>query len=110
MESVQEAMQVQISPTLTVSKTQKELDKIDNVITCESCHVKKRHYMYCVKKCSNSDCTFHKPLWLPSEVFDDLNFLPDPMLASFYHHYNPCAEVYKSITNEMARPSRPEGT
>ena len=36
-----------------------------------------RHYSFCVKKCGKIDCTMCRPPRLPSDVFQEIKFLPD---------------------------------
>ncbi|XP_064639098.1 uncharacterized protein LOC135494758 [Lineus longissimus] len=68
-----------------------------------STHCRIRHYMFCIKKCDDPECTFHGPPRLPKDVFDDLKFLPDPVPAG--ERYVPFDTLYGTETTEQHRPS-----
>jgi len=37
--------------------------------------------LYQIKKCRKSECNFCTPIRLPLDVFESLNFIPDPILS-----------------------------
>ena len=63
-----------------------------------------RHYSFSIKKCGQSSCTSCKPIRMPSELFDQLHHLPDPIPCPG-GHYKPFSEVYAIPTTEEFRPS-----
>ena len=63
-----------------------------------------RHYSFCIKKCGKLDCDICKPPRLPSEVFEKLAFLPDPVPQGD-GHYKPFDTIYNTVTSEEHRPS-----
>ena len=63
-----------------------------------------RHYSFCMKKCGSSECEVCKPVWMDSEHFKELHFLPDPMMGSD-DHYKLLADVYDTRTTEDDCPS-----
>ena len=63
-----------------------------------------RHYSFCVKKCSKSDCKICKKPRLPGNVFEEINFLPDPV-PNDNGHYKSFSDVYGTKTSEEHRPS-----
>ena len=63
-----------------------------------------RHYSFCIKKCGKSDCRICKPPRLPSDVLEDVKFLPDPE-PNDDGHYKPFDTVYGKTTSEKHRPT-----
>ena len=63
-----------------------------------------QHYSFSIKKCGQSSCTSCKPIRMPSELFDQLHHLPDPIPCPD-GHYKPFSEVYGTPTTEEFRPS-----
>ena len=55
-----------------------------------------RHYSFCIKKCGKIDCAICKPLRLPSNVFQQVNFLPDP-ISNSDGHYKPFKTVISAL-------------
>lgn len=64
----------------------------------------KRKYVFQIKKCGSSTCTICKPPHLPSDIFEQIKFLPDPMPGE-EGHYKSFSEVYGSSTSEKHCPS-----
>jgi hypothetical protein len=63
-----------------------------------------RHYSFCIKKCGETDCRICKPPRLPSDVFQEIRFLPDPV-PNDDGHYKPFEIVYGKTTSEKHRPT-----
>ena len=63
-----------------------------------------RHYTFCIKKCGNQECSICLPLKMDSSVFQDLKFLPDPMLQP-NSHYLPFDQALSKQTTERDWPS-----
>lgn len=64
-----------------------------------------RHYSFCIKKYGSSECEICKDLiWMDSEHFTEIHFLPDQVMGSV-DHYKPFADVYGTRTTEDERPS-----
>ncbi|GBB87230.1 hypothetical protein RclHR1_13680003 [Rhizophagus clarus] len=53
-----------------------------------------------IKKCGNDDCKFCLPIRLPKEIFDELKFIPDPMLSTDLEHYQDFDKLYGTKTRE----------
>ena len=66
---------------------------------------KTRHYLFSIKKCGEQDCSICRPPRLPSEVFESLHHLPDPLCSADGEHYCSFAEKYGQETSEKDRPS-----
>jgi hypothetical protein len=56
-----------------------------------------RHYSFCIKKCGKVDCVICKLHQLPSDVFQEVNFLPNPIPNSD-GHYKPFETVSRTMT------------
>ena len=65
---------------------------------------RERHYFFEIKKCGETECTICFPVRLPSEEFQKVKPLPDPVLKDD-GHYKPFDEVYGVETTEEHRPS-----
>lgn len=64
-------------------------------------HCRLRHYTYQIRKCQDITCC--SPTRLP---YDDLKWLPDPVLADDGEHYLPYSQVkILGQTDETARPT-----
>ena len=63
-----------------------------------------RHYSFCIKKCGETDCRICKPPRLPSDVFEEIRFLPDPV-PNDDGHYKPFEIVYGKTTSEKHHPT-----
>ena len=59
-----------------------------------------RHYMFCFKKCGKPACTICSPPRLPSHMFQQLHFLPDPVPDISKEHFLPFTELYGTKTSE----------
>ena len=59
---------------------------------------------FCIVKCPDASCQFHKQKRLDVEV----KSLPDPILDQSGTHFQPFSEVYGTPTTEKHRPSLPE--
>ncbi|CAG8811491.1 38971_t:CDS:10, partial [Gigaspora margarita] len=56
-----------------------------------------------IKKYNNFSCLYCKPIHLPSQEFDDLSLLPDPIPSK--DHYTNFQQVYGTKTTEEHRPT-----
>ena len=65
-------------------------------------------YMFSSKKCGKADCNICTPVRLPSSVFEQIHFIPDPVPDSGKEHYLPFSELYGTQTTEKHRPSPQE--
>ena len=55
-----------------------------------------RTYVFCIKKCGKEECQTCKVPRLPRDVFDDIDFLPDPKPNERGDHYLPFRDLYGS--------------
>ena len=93
-----------IEPSLTRNDRRKEcLSKFSDLkqFMDRHCHIRK--YVFSVKKCGKTDCSVCSLPRLPSEIFKQLSYLPDPIADG--EHYKPFEEVYGTLTSEKDRPS-----
>ena len=97
-----------IEPSLTMNDRKKEcLSRLYGLqqFMAHSCHIRK--YVFSIKKCGKMGCSICSAPRLPSEIFKQLSFLPDPVATG--EHYKPFEEVYGTLTTEKDRPSmRPD--
>ena len=99
------SVQLLIDSTLTTCTTTKKLLKTKTAM-CEfikhCCKV--RLYSFQIKKCGQPSCAICKPVYLDSNVFEALSFLPDPIPEND-RHYKSFSDVYGQTTSEQHRPS-----
>ncbi|KAI8517529.1 hypothetical protein Bbelb_035460 [Branchiostoma belcheri] len=95
-----------IDKTVTQTDTTKVKlqTKTDLLAFMEHCCVS-RHYFFSIKKCGMDGCRHCKRPRLPTEVFNQLESFPDPMLDSTGEHFKPFTEAYGRETTEADRPS-----
>ena len=70
--------------------TAADLKKCSGFSTFLEKHCKSTCYGFQIKKCRDSNCPFCsclQPIRLPEEIFDQLSFLPNPVLDSSKEHY-----------------------
>ncbi|XP_071953699.1 uncharacterized protein [Antedon mediterranea] len=91
---------LKIDAQLPQNATMKDLKKSDSLKNFFEKHCQLRHYSFCVLKCSDPECGFHKPPRLTESVFKDLHFLPDPIMAADGIHYKGFTEIYGTPTTE----------
>lgn len=65
---------------------------------------KSRHYFFSIKKCGESTCTICRPIRCPTEVFEQLHHLPDPVPGEDLHYIS-FEKLYGTPTTEDHRPS-----
>ncbi|PKC10764.1 hypothetical protein RhiirA5_413972 [Rhizophagus irregularis] len=96
-----------IDPTLTIEETtQAQIHRHSALIKFMDAHCRTRAYSFQIKKCNNITCSYCKPIRLPSSVFNNLNFLPDPIPSrDNTDHYMPFQNVYGTETTEEYRPT-----
>ncbi|XP_065895962.1 uncharacterized protein [Dysidea avara] len=63
-----------------------------------------RKYMFQIKKCGSISCCICKPPKLPTEIFQSINFIPDPVPGE-EGHYRCFSDVYGTDTSEEHCPS-----
>ncbi|GBB99535.1 hypothetical protein RclHR1_03550015 [Rhizophagus clarus] len=63
-------------------------------------HCQIRTYSFQIKKCGDDECKFCLPIRLPKEIFDELKFIPDPMLSTDLEHYQDFDKLYGTKTRE----------
>lgn len=83
--------------TKVLTKEKKELQEF------MQSHCKVRHYMFSVKKCTDTNCSVCNPPRLPTDVFSTIHHLPDPIPNG--DKYKDFEEVYGTQTSENHRPS-----
>ena len=69
-------------------------------------HCHSTHYLFQIKKCTEESC-FHcgaHPICL-SEMFQDIHFVPLPLLDASKNHYKKFEEMYGQLPSEADRPS-----
>ena len=97
---------LEVDETVTIGEKLKKASLDDhqklNAFYNHCCQL--RHYSFCIKKCGKLDCDICKPPRLPSEVFEKLAFLPDPVPQGD-GHYKPFDTIYNTVTSEEHRPS-----
>ncbi|KAI8490498.1 hypothetical protein Bbelb_317660 [Branchiostoma belcheri] len=95
-----------IDKTVTQTDTTKVKlqTKTDLLAFMEHCCVS-RHYFFSIKKCGMDGCRHCKRPRLSTEVFNQIESFPDPMLYSTGEHYKPFTEAYCRETTEADRPS-----
>jgi len=65
---------------------------------------RRRKYLFQIKKCGSSSCSICKPPKLPSDVFQTISFIPDPVPGD-EGHYKCFSDVYGTDTTEEHCPS-----
>ena len=71
-------------------------------------HCHETHYMFQVKKCSDSVCYYcaQHPVRLPQDIFTGFQFVPLPLLNSSKDHYKKFSDLYGEISSDKDRSSR----
>ncbi len=79
----------EVDSTVLATDTRKEHLKARTQLQAflSHCYVQ-RHYFFCIKKCGVTGCKMCKPPRLPCDVFDKLNFFPDPERKPASNSYN----------------------
>lgn len=72
----------------------------------EHCH--SSHYLFQVKKCAKESCLHcsNHPVRLPQAEFENLKFIPLPLLNATKDQYRKFSELYGQHPSEEDRPSR----
>ena len=96
-----------INPDLSRDMTtKKELNGRKKYQELLETHAIAHHYCFQIKKCGNSTCEYCSPPRCPSEVFQGLSFVPDPLLDSTGSHLKSFDDIYGKVPNsEKDRPS-----
>ncbi|CAB5191509.1 unnamed protein product [Rhizophagus irregularis] len=69
-------------------------------------HCRQRQYVFQIKKCGQLSCTICQSVWLPDDIFDSLDWLPDPIPSTMdKDHYANFQTAYRSGTTEQYRPT-----
>lgn len=71
-------------------------------------HSHSSHYVFQVKKCTLSTCSYctENPPRLPVDDFLKVSFFPLPLLDESKEHYKQFDSVYRQLPSEVDRPSR----
>ena len=69
---------------------------------------KSTYYQFSIKKCGKLDCNICALPRLPSDILENLNHLPDPLLSVDGEHCKAFADLYGQETSEKDRPSLTE--
>ena len=88
------------------SYTKKTIKSKDDILKFISHCCQQRHYSFVIKKCFSDSCDICSPPRLPADVYQNLQYLPDPVLSDTEEgHYKSFDEVYGEQTTEKDRPS-----
>ncbi|PKC54998.1 hypothetical protein RhiirA1_476344 [Rhizophagus irregularis] len=93
-----------IDRTLKISETTSDiLSKKTQLQQFMKTHCRQRQY---IKKCGQLSCTICQSVWLPDDIFDSLDWLPDPIPSTMdKDHYANFQTAYRSGTTEQYRPT-----
>ncbi|PKY60343.1 hypothetical protein RhiirA4_483933 [Rhizophagus irregularis] len=93
-----------IDRTLKISETTSNiLSKKTQLQQFMKTHCRQRQY---IKKCGQSSCTICQSVRLPDNIFDSLDWLPDPIPSTMdKDHYANFQTAYRSGTTEQYRPT-----
>ena len=68
---------------------------------------KQRNYFFSIKRCGESNCSSCKKPRLPTDVFQQISHLPDPVQdEDNSDHYKTFADLYGQGTTEKFKPSK----
>lgn len=81
------------------------LKKSEKLWNFMSSHCKATHYTYQLKKCKSPTCWYCLLNPPRLEDFNDLDFIPDPILTEDKQHYKSFEDVYRTETTDDDRPS-----
>ncbi|PKY62399.1 hypothetical protein RhiirA4_488807, partial [Rhizophagus irregularis] len=98
---------LEIDKSLNISETTAEiLSKKKDLQEFLKTHCRIRHYSFQIKKCNNINCGICKPIRLPLHVFENIDFLPDPVPSnSNTDCYKEFETIYRTDTTEQFRPT-----
>ncbi|GBC20243.2 hypothetical protein GLOIN_2v1778764 [Rhizophagus irregularis DAOM 181602=DAOM 197198] len=93
-----------IDRTLKISETTSDiLSKKTQLQQFMKTHCRQRQY---IKKCGQLSCTICQSVRLPDDIFDSLDWLPDPIPSTMdKDHYANFQTAYRSGTTEQYRPT-----
>ncbi|RGB32122.1 hypothetical protein C1646_670405 [Rhizophagus diaphanus] len=93
---------LEIDKSLNISKTTAEiLSKKKDLQEFLKMHCRIRHYSFQIKKCNNINCGICKPIRLPLHVFENIDFLPNPVPSNYC--YKEFETIYHTDTTEQFR-------
>ncbi|CAB4396710.1 unnamed protein product [Rhizophagus irregularis] len=95
---------LRIDSTLTKDETtQQQLQKHKPLVEFIKTHCQERAYSFQIKKCNQTFCEVCYRIRMPTDVFQNLYFLPNPIpLQDNLDHYETFANLYgKSITEKF---------
>lgn len=96
---------LQIEPSLTPEDTARDKVKDKKELHSFFSHCcQMRHYSFCIKKCGKDDCSVCRPVRMERAKFEQLRFLPDPIMQED-GHYLPFEKAFTRNTTEKDRPS-----
>ncbi|CAG8730868.1 31219_t:CDS:2 [Gigaspora margarita] len=99
MENIDDTLQINETTWAELQKHKKLMDFLNS-------HCQQRLYSFQIKKCMQYDYSFCKPIRMPLEELNSLNFLPDPIPSiDDSNHYSSFNSLYGNETNENHCPS-----
>ncbi|EXX60200.1 hypothetical protein RirG_182130 [Rhizophagus irregularis DAOM 197198w] len=98
---------LRIDSTLTKDKTtQQQLRKYKPLVKFIKTHCQERVYSFQIKKCNQTFCKVCYRIRMPTDIFQNLHFLPDPIPSRDNpDHYETFANLYSKPTTEKFRSS-----
>ena len=101
-----ELMQQRIHPSISFEALNNaSLSKISEYRCFVEEHCLSTSYLFQIKKCGQDECGFCTPIRLPRAVFDDLHFIPAPLLDSSKEHFQKFESLYGTKPSEKDKPS-----
>ncbi|CAB4375468.1 unnamed protein product [Rhizophagus irregularis] len=86
--------------------TQQQLRKHKLLVEFIKTHCQERAYSFQIKKCNQTSCEVCYQIRMPTDVFQNLHFLPDPIPSRDNpDHYETFANLYGKPTTEKFCPS-----
>ena len=96
----------ELFPDLDLNKLQKvHTAKSQTYNTWVSSHCRLRHYTFQIRKCKDENCCLATRI-----PYEELSWLPDPVIDDSGDHYKPYTEVKGQDTNDENRPSLKDKT
>ncbi|CAB4442447.1 unnamed protein product [Rhizophagus irregularis] len=110
VKAVQDLLSERTKRTLQQEETSiNSLNKHSELQDFTKSHCQIRIYSFQIKKCGEEGCKFCLPIRLPKNIFDELKFIPNPMLSTDLEHYKDFDDLYGTETKEFL-PSTSEST
>ena len=94
-----EIIQRRIDQLITMdSLTDASSSKIGTYVAFKERHCVSTSYMFQIMKCRDVEYVVCSPLHLPDEIFEELHFIPAPLLDALKEHFQKFSAVYGSKT------------